>query len=205
MDDPSSDRDLSPMVPDEVPQGYPRDLEHWVDLPDGERIFIRPVVPQDVARLAYAFAHADLDTLRRRFFTAAPPADRQHLEYLATVDYQRRLALLATDRDGTSIGIGRYEAGTATDETGVAEVAIVVAPAWRRRGVGSALLCALEAPAARHGFASLAALYLPSNRAVEALLRSLGYGDRVTRDGISVVTKSLGVPVPSDGCTSPTS
>jgi RimJ/RimL family protein N-acetyltransferase len=175
------------MRPTAPPEGYRKDLEGWVDLPDGSSIFVRPIVPDDIERLAYAFAHADIETLRRRFFTGAPPADRPHLEYLAIVDYRSRLALIAMDEDGTGIGIGRYEGL----EDGAAEVAIVVAPEWRRRGVATALLLGLEHAAASQGFSRLVALYLPENGAVEALLRSIGYGSRAVTDGIAVLTKDL--------------
>lgn len=150
-------------------------------------MFVRPIVPADVARIGNAFEHADIDTIRRRFFTAAPPTDRAHLDYLARVDYVKRLALVAMDAAGDSVGVGRYE----TTEYGRAEVAIVVAPAWRRLGVASALLRALEPPAVSHGIAVFHALYLPDNTSVEKLLIGLGYGDRRVVDGIAELVKPL--------------
>lgn len=190
------DADLSPMDPDQVPDGYPEELEGWIPVKDGQRIWVRPIVPEDVARIAYAFEHADIDTIRRRFFTAAPPTDRAHLEYLATVDYVHRLALVAMDEDGNSVGIGRFEATSDTD----AEIAIVVAPDWRRLGVGAALLGALEDPARERGIERFVALYLPENSAVERLLQTIGYGGRRLVDGIAELTKDLTetAPVPSD-------
>ena len=136
-----SDAGLSPMAPVDVPDGYPRDLEQWVDLADGDRIFVRPMIPEDVARIQYAFEHADIDSVRRRFFTAAPPSDRAHMEYMATVDFDRRLALLAMDDQGNSIGVARYE----QESEGEAEIAIVVDDENTAHGLpsGSALLSAL--------------------------------------------------------------
>ncbi len=192
MDEHESDRLLSPMHPNDVPDGYPRDLERWVDLPGGEPVYIRPILPGDVARLEYAFAHADVETVRSRFFTAAPPTDRAHLLYLTTVDYRMRLALIAMDDTGTSIGIGRYEGGEAIVGEDAAEVAIVVAPTWRRKGVGAALLLALEAPALAQGISTFSALYLPSNTGVERLLLSIGYTGRTAADGIVTLIKPLG-------------
>ena len=191
------DADLSPMDPDQVPDGYPEELEGWIPVKDGHRIWVRPIVPEDVARIAYAFEHADIDTIRRRFFTAAPPTDRAHLEYLATVDYVHRLALVAMDEDGNSVGIGRFEATSDTD----AEIAIVVAPDWRRLGVGAALLGALEDPARERGIERFVALFLPENTAVERLLQTIGYGERRLVEGIAELTKNLSetAPVPSDG------
>mgnify|MGYP001820131146 FL=1 len=183
-----SDADQSPMRPTNPPDAYPVELEQWVAVGEGYQVFVRPIIPEDVARLRYAFDHADIETLRRRFFTAAPPMDRSHLEYLAGVDYDLRLALLAMDCDGVSVGIGRYE----QIADGLAEVAIVVAPQWRRRRVGTVLLELLEPVAAAHGITTLKALYLPDNRAVEELLAAIGYGGRHVVDGIVEVTKPIG-------------
>lgn len=186
------DAGLSPMDPEGVPDGYPEDLEQWIEVDQGHRIWVRPIVPEDIARIVYAFEHADIDTIRRRFFTAAPPTDRAHLEYLANVDYTRRLALVAMDGEGNSVGIGRFEATDGTD----AEVAIVVAPEWRRLGVAAALLRALEDPGRSRGVTRFVGLYLPENTAVERLLQTLGYGGRRMVDGIAELAKDLVDPPP---------
>ena len=182
-----SDAGLSPMAPVDVPDGYPRDLEQWVDLADGDRVFVRPMIPEDVARIQYAFEHADIDSVRRRFFTAAPPSDRAHMEYLATVDFDRRLALLAMDDQGNSIGVARYE----QESEGEAEIAIVVAPGWRRKGVASMLVSLLDEPARSHGFTVLKAYYLPSNKAVEKMLISIGYAPSDVTDGVACLRKPI--------------
>lgn len=181
------DAHLSQMLPVHPPPNYPRELEQWMELDDGTRVFVRPMIPDDVTRIAHAFEVADIETIRRRFFTGAPPTDRTHLEYLANVDYEHRLALLAMDEQGDSVGVGRYE----DIGDGVAEVAIVVEPSWRRLGVGSMLLRLLEEPARTQGFSELLALYLPSNGAVEDLLLQLGYTDRTYEDDVVALRKPL--------------
>lgn len=170
------------------PPGYLSSAEVWTSLRDETPVFVRPVVPADVSRMEHAFAVADTQTLHRRFFTTAPPSDPSHLEYLATVDFTSRLALLCMDQDGDSIGIGRYEAIGPTE----AEVAITVAPDWRQQGVGSLLLRLLEPYAAANGFTCLLALYLPSNRPVELLLQSLGYESKHVEDGVCQLSKAIG-------------
>lgn len=159
-----------------------------MDLETGDRIFVRPIIPEDAERISHAFETGDIETIRRRFFTSAPPSDRQHLEYLTNVDYTARCALLAFDGNGNSIGVGRYES---TGEA-AAEVAIVVEGSWRHKRVGSVLLTALEPLAFDNGITELIAIYLPENKPVENLLGSLGYGDRRLDEGVVVVTKTLG-------------
>ncbi|MGI9529595.1 MAG: GNAT family N-acetyltransferase [Acidimicrobiia bacterium] len=176
------------MVPSAPPAMYPRAKERWVELDTGERIFLRPIIPEDVERIAHAFEVADVESIRRRFFTAAPPSDRQHLEYLANVDYVARCALLAFDEHGNSVGLGRYE----STRDSAAEVAIVVERSWRTKHVGSILLTALEPIARENGITRLIAIFLAENLPVDKLLASIGYVDRHIEDGAVMVTKTLG-------------
>jgi acetyltransferase len=182
------DAGLSPMHLEEVPDGYPRDLEGWVDLHGGERVFVRPIAPVDSLRMAHALEFGDPDTIRRRFLTGAPPKGHGAIEYLVTSDYVSRLALIAMDENGNSIGVGRYEG--ATDSTS-AEIAIVIDPQWRGRGVGSLLLGHLEPHARSVGIDQFFGLYQPDNAAVAALLKSLDYEPAPMSDGLVSVTKRL--------------
>jgi acetyltransferase len=182
------DAGLSPMRLDDVPAGYPRSLEEWVVLAGGVRIFLRPIAPVDARRMGHALEFGDPETIQRRFLTGAPPKGQGAIEYLVTLDYVWRFALIAMDDDGNSIGVGRYEGSEGSES---AEVAIVVDPQWRQRGVGSVLLRHLEPHARSVGIELLVALYQPDNTGVAALLKSIGYTPAPMVDGLVSVTKSL--------------
>jgi GNAT superfamily N-acetyltransferase len=183
-----SDANLSPAIPIDPPDGYPRDLSQDVELPDGTLIHIRPVVPADVDRIRHAFAVGDAESIRRRFLTGAPPSDESHLHYLVELDYIHRLALVGLDDEGDSIGIARYEGMEGGDS---AEIAIVVVPEWRKRGIGRILVEALEAPARDAGIRRFVAAFQPDNRPIASLLADIGYGDRWYEDGLAWVAKPL--------------
>lgn len=182
------DAHLSPVTPLDPPAAYPAGLNREEILPDGTPIRVRPIVPADIERVRHAFAVGDVETIRGRFFTGAPPSGEDHLHYLVEIDYVMRLALVAIDMDGNSIGIARYEG---VEGLGSAEIAIVVDPEWRSRSVGRTLVTALEAPARDAGITEFEALFLPGNRVIAALLESLGYGDRRLEDGLVRVTKPI--------------
>ena len=182
------DADLSPMRLEDVPEGYPRALEEWVSVGKGGRIFLRPIAPADATRMGHALEFGDPETIQRRFLTGAPPKGHGAIEYLVTLDYRYRLAIIAMDDDGNSIGIGRYEGSEGSES---AEVAIVVDPQWRHRGVGSVLLRHLESHARSIGIERFIALYQPDNTGVAALLKSIGYQPAPMMDGLVAVTKSL--------------
>lgn len=183
-----ADAHLSPAIPVDPPDGYPAELEQVVELSDHSELTIRPLVPADIERMRHAFEVGDSESIRRRFLTGAPPSGETQLHYLVDIDYQQRMALLGLDTDGNSVGIARYEG---LESEGTAEIAIVVAPEWRKHGIGGLLVEALEPPAKRCGINRFVAGYLPDNRAIADLLGELGYGNRRLEDGLVWVEKSL--------------
>jgi GNAT superfamily N-acetyltransferase len=76
-------------------------------------------------------------------------------------------------------------------DTSSAEIAIVVAPEWRKHGIGGILVRALEQPAKDAGIERFVAAYLPDNRAIADLLTELGYGDRWLEDDLVWVGRPL--------------
>lgn len=171
-----------------VPEGYPNDLEDRVTLADGSAVLFRPVLPSDASEIARAYAAADAETLFHRFFTAAPNIGEKQIHYLAEVDYQRRLALVALDDKEHGVGIARYEG---LSDPNRAEVAVVVHPDWRRRGIATELLTRLEGPAHQRGIGELIAVYLPENRAVARVFDRLGYTPPRLVDGMARVEKRI--------------
>jgi L-amino acid N-acyltransferase YncA len=104
---------------------------------DGAQMTIRPMVPEDQDAL--------LD-----FFRRIPPSDRFYLKedvtdpaiiarWVQTLDYSRVLPLLAF-LDGTIVGDGTLHHRRAGARQHIGEVRVVVAPAYRNRGVGRGLL-----------------------------------------------------------------
>lgn len=172
-----------------LPEGYPSHLEAVANLGEGEIVTIRPIVPADFAEIERAYQAADSETLFHRFFTAAPALGDKQIHYLAEVDYDRRLALVAFGDDRHGVGIARYEG---LSDPARAEVAVVVHPDWRRRGIATELLGRLEQPARERGINELIAVYLPTNRAVARVFERLGYDKPRLVDGLARVEKRIG-------------
>ncbi len=175
--------------PVHVPPGYPREYERDLRLHDGRVVAIRPVVPDDAPQLAEAIASADPDTLRRRFLGAPPRMTPKLLARLTTLDYLHRFALAAADENTSrGVAIARYE----LIGDGVADVAVVVDPAWRRVGLATALIELLAQAALDRGIHEFSAYYLAENRPVAALVGLVdGAGRRLIRQGIAQVAVAL--------------
>ena len=171
--------------PDARPEGYPRAFERVVTLRDGRRVDIAPIVPSDAPELVTAIHDADAETLRARFLGGPPPLTHELLDELTRVDYVTRFALVARHR-GTGIAIARYIA----DGAGTAEIAVVVAPEWRRLGLATALVQMLAERAAECGVTTFTATYYAGNRPV-AELASEGSARVVIADGIAEMAAHL--------------
>jgi GNAT superfamily N-acetyltransferase len=153
-----------------------------VTLRDGRVVDVRPVVPDDAAELGEAIRTADPDTRNRRFLGGPPPVTTALLEYLTVLDYRTRFALVARARvAGRGVGIARFE----RVGDGVAEVAVVVEPGWRRVGLATALIHLLGAAALARGISTF-------NRPVAALLVDAGAGGAgFISDGIAQLKVAL--------------
>ena len=172
-----------------LPPGYPRECEQEVTLRDGRRVLIRPILPSDAPELAEAIKTADPGTLRRRFLGGSPRVTPALLAHLTVVDYMQRFALVAIDMiTGSGVAVARYEpAGE-----GVADIAVVVRPAWRRVGLGTALILCLAKAAAERGIHTFSASYLAENAPVAALVEDAGgLGSQVIERGIAEVSLAL--------------
>jgi len=152
-----------------TPPGYPITYETSVRLADGRKATIRPILPSDAPELVEAISTADPDTLYARFLGGAPPLTEPILDELTKLDYVSRFALVArSGRHG--VGIARYAALPPSDDGSVtADVAVAVAPRWRRIGLATALVQLLARRALECGITDFSALFLANNRPVTAL------------------------------------
>jgi GNAT superfamily N-acetyltransferase len=175
------------LIPDRLPPDYPADLQRWVHLADGRRVFVRPVVAEDAPAIERALASADSETVYQRFFRAPVRLDARALDRLTRLDYRSRMALAAFTADGEGVAIARYE----TTEEGVAEVAVVVDVEWRHGGIGNALLEMLEEAAVVRGVTRFTALYLPDNAAIAALLQRRGFAIGLPDEAVAAAEKLL--------------
>lgn len=179
---------ITPLQPQSgLPHGYPYDYEQEMTLHDGSVVYIRPVVPGDAVLLAKEVEIADTDTLYNRFFNPAIRLDNRRLRHLTELDYEKRFAIVAFS-EGNGIAIARFE--PAGD--GLAEIAVVVKPRWRKLGLATAMFDLLELAALERGVREFEALYLPENHAIERVLEKRGFGGVTVDSGVARVTKVLG-------------
>jgi RimJ/RimL family protein N-acetyltransferase len=145
-----------------LPKGYPAELEHAIALKDGSLVHIRPIRPDDAPRLQELHTRLSQQTAYQRFFTIVKRLTSGWAQILATVDYQRRLALVVEAPGGADlIAVGRYDA---LDEKDTVEIAFVVQDAWQNRGLGTILFDEILRAAAARSYRRFRAYVLADNR-----------------------------------------
>jgi RimJ/RimL family protein N-acetyltransferase len=151
-------------------------------LADTTRITLRPVGPDDRGALAGLFARLGPESRRARFFLPKHELSARELTSFTDIDHHHHEAIAAIDhRDDLVLGVARYVA--ITDRAGVAEVAIEVADAFQRMGIGTALASLTIQRAHANGLTLLTATTLWENRAARGLLRRHGFRARQSRGG----------------------
>jgi RimJ/RimL family protein N-acetyltransferase len=165
-------------------------LDDWTS-PDGSRLRIRAVRPHDAAALQSLIGNLSPLDRRRRFHGALNNLSGQRLADMANVDGHRHIALVVlAERAGHETLIA--DVRCVIDPSDIAaEFALVVARAWRGRGVGQRALAALRRTAAGEGLHWLYGHVLADNVEMLALMRRCGFTlTPHRRDDLIVVAES---------------
>ena len=130
-----------------------------------------------------------------RFLGGPPPLTDATLDTLTRVDYCSRFALAAFSQ-GLGVAIARYAAPHPSGSGSVvADVAVAVAPEWRRVGLSTVLVERLARRAHECGITHFTALFSAENRPVTELANE-GSARVVIAEGIAKLDASLTSPHP---------
>jgi RimJ/RimL family protein N-acetyltransferase len=146
-----------------------------VTLGDGTMVTIRPIRPDDAPRLQALFYRLSPESIALRFLGHPKELPDEEAQRLANVDYQTRMALVATgEEDGEEhiIAVARYAADSA--QLDLAEAAIVVEDKYQKRGLGTLLLTRLVAYAHTHGIRAFMATVHHDNVQIMRFIRQSG-------------------------------
>lgn len=144
------------------------------------RLSIRPIRPDDEARLA-AFHRALSDaTVHARYFSALKLSTRiahDRLSRICRSDPQQDFVLVAeapgtVDAEPEIVAVGRLSRERGRNE---AEIAILVADAWQRHGIGTELVRRLVAIGRTAGLDRIHADMLGSNPGMRRLAQAAGF------------------------------
>jgi len=162
-------------------------------LRDGSTVLIRPVEPDDADRLREIWDGSSELSRQRRFLSPTNELSDEDLRYLADVDHRRHEALLALAPDGRGVAVARYV--RAPRDRTAAELAVLVADDWHRRGLATELLNLLSVRARENGIERYTAVLSEDNQvALDALERAGAVRSESSEEG----EIELVVDVPDD-------
>lgn len=139
-------------------------------------LLLRPMVAGDAPALAAFFASLSPRTLYQRYFLPLPAMSPQHI----ADEIQRLNQIAATgivlvgrlvDHDGV---IALVEIARLHADRRAAEIAMTVADAHQRQGVGRQIRAILPPVLARYGITQVQATALAENRAIMKLFEKIG-------------------------------
>lgn len=157
------------------------DLTYTLTLRNGAEVTVRAIRPDDVERLQQFHTRLSLDTIVMRYFRAAPVLYNRDAHRLTHLDYDNRMALVATTGEGADeqiIGVVRYERVTATE----AELAFVVEDQWQGLSISTKLLARLLRYGRERGFERMTAVTMATNMRMRTVLAHAGYPFTSTYD-----------------------
>lgn len=154
---------------------YPAHLIRTHSLHDGTRVTIRPVRPDDAARMLDFLQQLSGESRYLRFlkWIGAPTDKLAH--FMTDIDYDRHMAFVCAAPHGADeaiVGEARY----VTDDGGTqCEFGIVIADAWRKSGIAGVLMAVLMQVARERGVKTMEGSVLHSNTTMIKFVRSLGF------------------------------
>lgn len=154
---------------------YPSELIwRWV-LPDGTRILVRPIRPNDRQIEQKFVRNLSSESKYFRFMSAVDELSEGMLNRFTRIDYAHELALIAVvteDSHEKEIAVARY----VTNPDGIScEFAIVVADAWQHRTIGRTLMICLMRAAHSRGLQVMEGFVLSGNHKMLGLMHALGF------------------------------
>lgn len=162
---------------------YPKHLEAPLPLPDGRRLLIRPVLPEDEPQLEGLFQRMSAEAVRLRFF--APRRSLGHAvgARLSQLDFERDMGFVVADpgRPGAAALHGiAHLTSDADKERG--EFAIMVAGDMVGLGLGPMLMRRILDHARAEGLAEVFGDVLRENVQMLKLCQALGFKQSANRD-----------------------
>ena len=148
-----------------------REATEEITLRNGHSLRIRALETDEEQPIRELLARLGPRSWRFRFLSPLSTAPDNLVRLLASVDNNRRVALVAEHDVGDTTEVVALANLAATGDDGRAELGLVVRDDWQRRSVGSELAMRLIRSAERRGYSRFVIYTLPENAAIRRLLR----------------------------------
>ena len=160
---------------------YPKELEEYVTLKNGQDILIRPITAEDEAKNLSFDNSLSKEDRYKRYFSERGKMTHEEMAVLTQIDYEREMAFIAlrldADKEWEMLGVIR----ASTDPDNIdAEFGMIVSADLQGLGLGSIMLKKLIAYQAGKGTRYLTAMTMLSNIGMAKLAKKMGF--KIERD-----------------------
>ena len=179
------------MPPAQVP--YPAEYEETITTADSDKVFVRPIRPDDEPMIRDMFYDFSEQTKYLRYHAALKTMPHNKLQVFCTVDYDTEMALIAlTGAPGAEqvLGVARYMRDAEGDS---AEVAFAVRDEWQRKGLGTYFFNRLVQIALEKGIHTFSAYVLVENSGMLKIFHRSGMVVETVNEG-DVVRVEMRLP-----------
>jgi acyl-CoA hydrolase len=153
---------------------YPVEEVRDATLRDGRRVTVRPTRAGDAPALHDLFFHLRAEDVRTRFFRHLRSLTDEMASHLCNVGYAQEMAFAAVVGEPESERIVGTSCYFLDPQSGLADVAYMVDPAWQGVGLGRLLQTRITEYARGHGVRGFTADVLADNPAMMAVFRRSG-------------------------------
>lgn len=168
---------------------YPKAWERHLVLPDGTRIFVRPLRPEDEVLYPPFLNAVTPEDLRLRFFASIRDFSHGFIARFTQIDYARAMAFIAIDEaGGDMLGVVRIHADSAYEG---GEYAILVRSDLKGRGLGWLLMQLMIEYTRAEGLRFIRGEVMQENTAMLQMCRELGFQVAIDPDDASLAVVNL--------------
>ncbi|MCL6415899.1 bifunctional acetate--CoA ligase family protein/GNAT family N-acetyltransferase [Aestuariirhabdus sp. Z084] len=155
---------------------YPKALEEWRELRNGEPVLLRPIRPEDEPSHKAFDLSLTREDRYKRFFGEVGEMTHEAMAHLTQIDYDREMAFIATQKDNqgmhTTLGVVRIHIDPDNTE---AEFAVILRPNMQGQGLGRMLMEKVINYCKEQQIEEIMGYTMPENRGMIELSRKLGF------------------------------
>ncbi|MFV0448184.1 MAG: GNAT family N-acetyltransferase [Vibrio sp.] len=154
---------------------YPTELVEQCTAKDGEKITVRPILPEDEPHHAEFIKKVSKEDLYKRFFSDVGEFNHEALANLTQIDYDREMAFVAVTSDSDKEEIIGVSRALINAENTDAEFAILIRTDVKGKGLGKVLMSRIIDYCRAKGTKQMSGMTMPTNRGMLTLAQRLGF------------------------------
>jgi acetyltransferase len=173
---------------------YPEEYVRRAVLPDGARLLLRPIRPEDEPLWKAMLGSCSRETIYSRFRYFFQWSEHSIATRYCFIDYDREIAIVAESEGEEGrrlVGVGRL---VADPDHETVEYAVLVSDAWQNRGLGSLLTDTCLEIAQHWGLRRIVAETTTDNDRMITVFRKRGFAVEIDPDGrLVTVSRALAI------------